>query len=95
MSHSAKRIDAVIFDLDDTILDWAGLNGNFGTVNQMHAGYLYDYLATADFPLPPKDDFLQIFRNTVIESWRVAKQTWVGVRFERVVVESLTAVNLY
>ena len=94
MSHSAKRIDAVIFDLDDTILDWAGLNGNFGTVNQMHAGYLYDYLATADFPLPPKDDFLQIFRNTVIEGWRVAKQTWAGVRFERVVVEALTAVNL-
>lgn len=94
MSHSARRIDAVIFDLDDTILDWAKLDGNFGTVNQMHAGYLYDYLATADFPLPPKDDFLQIFRNTVIESWRVAKQTWAGVRFERVVVESLTAVNL-
>lgn len=94
MSRSARRIDAVIFDLDDTILDWAKLDGNFGTVNQVHAGYLFDHLATAGFPLPTKDDFLQTFRNTVIESWRVAKQTWAGVRFERVVVGSLTAVGL-
>lgn len=94
MSRSHKCIDTVLFDLDDTILDWSQMEGTYGSINQGLAGNIYDYLAQEGFTLPEKQVFLNAYRDTIIESWRVAKQTWAGVNFSKALEQILTAVRL-
>lgn len=77
----AKRIKAVVFDMDDTLIDWSRQAVTGAEINQKHMGNVYLYLQERGFDLPQLDDFLLIFRDVLIASWNEAKKTWAGVAF--------------
>ena len=71
-------IKAVVFDLDDTLIDWSEQTmGNF-EINHTHMGNIHLYLEERDFVLPSLDEFLLVFRNCLITCWTEAKETWAG-----------------
>ncbi|MEM7113910.1 MAG: HAD family hydrolase [Chloroflexota bacterium] len=94
MSRSTKRIDTVLFDLDDTIIDWSTMEGTYGSINQKLAGNVYDHLQEEGHALPERDVFLRAYRDVIVENWRVAKETWAGVNFAKSLQKVFTAVNL-
>lgn len=70
------------------------MEGTFGSINQKLAVNIYEHLLEEGHAVPEKKIFLRAFSETIIESWRVAKQTWAGVNFARTLQQTFTAVNL-
>ncbi len=78
-----QRIKAVLFDMDDTLIDWSGLQGDINTIEANNLQNIYQHLTRQKHPLPPFDDFWHQFRKTTIDAWTEAKKSWAGVSFVR------------
>jgi putative hydrolase of the HAD superfamily len=80
-----QRIKAVLFDMDDTLIDWSGLQGDISTIELSHWQNVYYYLTDLGHPLPPFDNFWQQLYETMNSAWAEAKKSWAGVSFEQLV----------
>lgn len=94
MSRPNRRIEAVIFDLDDTLIDWSGQTASFGSIVRPHIDNLYAYFQAERHPLPDPDTFFDIYRAVVVAHWDEAKKTWSGVNFGEALLESFEAAGL-
>ncbi len=81
MIPSPKRILAVLFDLDDTLIDWSEQTGHYLDFTRPHLDNIYDYLNNQDHALPDRGIFYESYLSVLIEEWRIAKTTWTGVNF--------------
>lgn len=89
MSRLLSRVQAVIFDLDDTLLDWSQQNDWLSNISGPHIQNVYDYLAVNGNHLPTPEEFFQNYQDTIVNNWREAKKTWAGVNFKSVLVSCL------
>jgi putative hydrolase of the HAD superfamily len=89
-----QRIKAVLFDMDDTLIDWSGLQGDINTIELNHWQNVYHYLTDLKHPLPPFDNFWQQFRETMISAWAEAKKSWAGVSFVQLMQDFLQTCGL-
>ncbi len=89
-----QRIKAVLFDMDDTLIDWSGLQGDMTAVETEHMQNVYRYLAAAEYTLPPFDEFWNLFRSTLIQAWTEAKKEWAMISFAQVMQDFLLACGL-
>jgi putative hydrolase of the HAD superfamily len=55
---------------------------------------MYHYLATAGHPLPDREAFFQLYRETIVENWRQAKKTWASVNFAQSLRQLFAALKL-
>ncbi|MFQ5400969.1 MAG: HAD family hydrolase [Anaerolineae bacterium] len=94
MSRKNKRIEAVLFDLDDTILDWSNRSESWGDVAREHVGKVCEFLATEGHAVPDKDAFVARYQEIVVQSWDEAKKTWAAVRFRDVLHQTFDAFGL-
>ena len=78
-SREHHRIKAVLFDMDDTLIDWSGLQGDINVIELKHWQNVYNYLLELNCALPPFNDFWQQFREAMIDAWTEAKKSWAGV----------------
>ncbi len=92
--NNNKHIQAVLFDLDDTLLDWSGLTLNYKQVSRPHMNKVYDYLAADQHSLPPREHFLSCYIDTVISNWDEARKTWTGINFSNVLHDFFTRLEL-
>lgn len=91
---SRKRIQAVLFDLDDTLIDWSGLSEEFQVFTRPHLENLYDYLAKRGHSLPDRDAFTRRYVKTVVDHWAEARETWCAVNFGDVLQDFAGRLNL-
>lgn len=91
---SRRRINAILFDLDDTLIDWSGLRGDYRALMQPHLDNVYDYLAGEGHSLPERDLFYQRYITTVSEHWSEAKRTWQAVSMGCVLEDFLQGCEL-
>ena len=89
MFRPVRRIQAVIFDLDDTLLDWSQQTDWLSNISGPHIQNVYDYLATNGNSMPTPEELFQNYQKAIISNWREAKKTWAGVNFESVLVSCL------
>lgn len=94
MVRSNCRIQAVLFDLDDTLLDCSQQNDWLGSVCGVHIENVYDYLAAQGNSMPAREVLIQNYRNTIVNSWEEAKKTWAGVNFEAVLTQCFQTFGL-
>lgn len=94
MIPSPRRIQAVLFDLDDTLLDWSQQSDWINNVSGPHLENIYRYLASQGNCLPPPEVLFQTYQNVISDSWREAKKTWAGVNFEAVLTACFAASGL-
>lgn len=78
-----RRIQAVIFDMDDTLLDWSGQPDGLGTLTRPHLGRLMAYLREQGVDLPDEETFFAHYQEGIVAAWEEAKKTWAGVNFKR------------
>lgn len=89
MSRSQYRVQAVVFDLDDTLLDWSQQDDWLSNISGPHIQKVYDYLAANGKHLPTPEVLFQNYQDAIISSWQEAKKTWAGVNFESVLISCL------
>ncbi len=94
LSRPNKRIKAVLFDLDDTLLDWSKRDGEWQDISRYHINKVYDYLTTTGHLLPDKESFCQLYLETVSLSWNEAKKNWAGVGFANVLTDTFAGLGL-
>ncbi len=89
-----RRIQAILFDMDDTLIDWSGLTADFQVLMRPHLDNVYTYLAEQEFSLPDPDAFCDQYTKTVIAHWSEAKKTWYAVSFGHVLQDFLQTLQL-
>lgn len=92
--RAGARITAVIFDMDDTLIDWSGQEIFGAEIGQRHLRRAYTHLAGQGFDLPAPEDFFDSFGNILVRAWAEAKQTWAGVSLADVLAQTLAAAGL-
>ena len=75
-----QHIKAVLFDMDDTLIDWSKMEDNFATIETKHLKNVHRYL-TVGHTLPSFDDFRTHIRRKMSMAWTEAKKSWAGVSF--------------
>jgi putative hydrolase of the HAD superfamily len=63
-------LKAVLFDMDETLVDWSQREGDRVEVRRLHLQKLYDYLAEAGHELPDMDVFGQTYASILSTRWR-------------------------
>lgn len=89
-----KQIRAVIFDFDDTLIDWAGQEIHGAEIGRRHFRKVHAYLLAQGFALPEEDLFFEAFGELLVHLWNEAKKTWAGVSFEGALTQYFQTVGL-
>jgi putative hydrolase of the HAD superfamily len=70
-------IDAVIFDLDDTLIDWGGQSITWDQFFGPRTNAIHRHLSALNHNLPPVDEFYSIIDQATRTTWEEAKKTWI------------------
>ncbi len=89
-----EPVRAVLFDLDDTLLDWSARQGDLASISRPHVVRLYSFLAEMGHPLPDEETFYAVYQTAVTNAWTEAKKSWAGVNFARTLQTCFTALAL-
>ena len=84
-------LKAIIFDIDDTLLDWEPHEQDWFDYDREHLGIVYDYI-NALHPLPSCETFVELAQANTVERWTTGGQTLEAPNLGTVLVEGLLAV---
>ena len=68
---------AILFDLDDTLIDWAEVSDTYKEYIHPRVSRFHDFLTDKGYELPPVADFQSIHDQAIFDTWEEAKKTWV------------------
>jgi FMN phosphatase YigB (HAD superfamily) len=71
-------LQAVLFDLDDTLIDWSGFNKDYKALEETRFSPVYDYVVAAGVELPHIDELLLNFRDRAMAGWEHGRETMVA-----------------
>jgi putative hydrolase of the HAD superfamily len=77
VTTSRGRIEAVIFDLDDTLIDWGGQAITWEQFFGPRTHAIHRYLTECGHRLPPADEFYSIIDLATRNTWEEAKKSWI------------------
>lgn len=83
-------LKAVLFDLDDTLIDWSDFSGDYFALELPHFTQLRDYLTQAGHDLPPVNVMLDVFRIRAMYRWEVGRETMVAPQLLPILRNMLT-----
>lgn len=90
-----RRIDAVLFDLDDTLLDWSQPSLKWDEHLRPKVNNMYEKLLAAGYSLPEREAFFQLFQKQVRDTWETAKvSAWALPSFNQVLGRCLAECSL-
>lgn len=75
------RIEAVLFDFDDTLIDWSQQAHSGSEIYRRHMDNVYQHLQAQSVILPEREILFRCYQDTIIRAWEEAKKTWAGVSF--------------
>jgi HAD superfamily hydrolase (TIGR01662 family) len=71
---SSSPIKAVLFDMDDTLVDWSGFNTQWMEIDRRHMQFVYDFLVDAGCTLEASfEHLLTTYRENVMEGWATGR----------------------
>ncbi|MEO8397161.1 MAG: HAD family hydrolase [Chloroflexota bacterium] len=84
-------LKAVLFDLDDTLLDWSGFNHDWPALERQHLRLLFDYVGAEIQPIENFDAFCAEFGTRMADAWVLARSTMRAPNLGTVLVETTVA----
>ncbi len=87
-------LKAVLFDLDDTLLDWSGFNNNWPAMERKHLTGVFNYINREIQPLDDLDAYCAEFGNRMLSAWTAARTTMRAPNLGTVLVETSVAVGV-
>lgn len=87
-----SELKAVLFDLDDTLIDWSGFKADWAAVEQKHLRGVFDHVC-ATHPLKDFDAYVAEFRARVMAAWTAARTTLRAPNLGALLIESAVALG--
>jgi len=87
-------LDTVIFDFDDTLIDWSGCKTTWPELTITHLDPVIDYLLNEGYALPEKTAAHKQYYETIISAWDNARKTGVAVSVVNVFKQCLQLWNV-
>lgn len=84
-------LKAVLFDLDDTLLDWSGFSSDWATLEARHLENVVSYLRSEGHDLPDGQAFAAEFRNRSMTAWAAASTSLRAPHLGSILVECAVA----
>jgi FMN phosphatase YigB (HAD superfamily) len=89
----SPMLKAIIFDIDDTLLDWEPHEQDWFDYDREHLGIVYDYI-NALHPLPSCETFVELAQANTVERWTTGGQTLEAPNLGTVLVETLRTLGV-
>jgi putative hydrolase of the HAD superfamily len=89
-----QQVTAVLFDFDDTLIDWSQKKYSWEESSFINICNIHDYLTQTGHSLPSKEQFHHLYQSILKKSWERANVTWESVCFATVLQETFSACNL-
>ncbi len=93
MKEQKPVLKAVLFDMDDTLIDWSSLKTDWTTLEASLLGGVYEYLCAEVHPIETLDAYRAEFHNRSMAAWAAARVTQQAPNIGRVLVESAIALG--
>ncbi len=88
-------LGAVIFDLDDTLIDWSERQADWSALNRRTLRPIHEHLQRAGHPLPDLEQLVQMFTMRETQVWEAAcAPEWIAPRQIDILRETLEALSL-
>jgi HAD superfamily hydrolase (TIGR01509 family) len=84
-------LKAVLFDLDDTLLDWSGFKNNWSEIDRRHLRSLFDYVGAEIHPIENFDAYCAEYSTRMADAWSSARMTMRAPNLGTVLVETTVA----
>lgn len=72
-------LNTVIFDFDDTLIDWSDCKTTWPELMIGHLNPIVDYLVEQGYEMPEKTAVHKQYKNILIAAWATARETGVAV----------------
>ncbi|MCU0513695.1 MAG: HAD family hydrolase [Anaerolineae bacterium] len=83
-------LKAVLFDMDDTLIDWQGWSGDWQSVENRHLRQVYDFLAQAGRGLfAGYDTFREEYARRSRDAWAYARTTLKAPHLGHILMQTL------
>lgn len=87
-------IRAILFDLDETLIDWSDFRGNWWELEPLHLRNVYNYIA-GRYPVEfDSDKFVQEFARRSRLLWNAARDSLVSPHVGTLLVETASALGV-
>lgn len=86
-------LKAVIFDVDDTLIDWRGFNGDWSAAETRHLGGVFAYICE-QHPLDDFEAYVTEFRNHTLNAWVASRQDLRAPNMGNVLVQAAEALGV-
>lgn len=83
------QLKAVLFDLDDTLIDWSQFDGDYYSVELPHFQAVHTHLTGLGHTLPHVDVLLETFRDIAQADWESGRQTLIAPHLPRILANTL------
>ncbi len=92
--RSDKRIKAVLFDFDDTLITWEHAEYSWIEYNRPRWATIHDFFTADGHTLPNKDDFAHTIQLCMRRQWEEALPVWGSASFIDGLVEALAEMGV-
>ena len=72
-----RQIKAVIFDLDDTLIDWSNHEVGWDEYHYSRIEKVWEYLTEQGYSLPEKQALFQFMKDRIRKIWDDARGEWI------------------
>lgn len=95
MTAPRAGLQGVLFDLDDTLVDWSGFSGDWNAYEETHLRQTYDAVAQGVHPIAASfEAFAQEYRIRVRNAWATARGTLRSPHVGRILISTFKALGV-
>ncbi|MDX2137768.1 MAG: HAD family hydrolase [Chloroflexota bacterium] len=87
-------LKAVLFDLDDTLLDWSGFHGDWAQMEAKHLRNVFNWIANEIHPLDDYDAYAAEFHTRTRDVWASARMSLRAPNLGSVLIEAAVALGV-
>lgn len=84
-------LKAILFDLDDTLIDWSGFQGPWDTLEVGHVRLVFDYIRMEGHDLTDFDGFFGEYTRRIRDAWEGARSTLQAPHLGKILVKTASS----
>jgi putative hydrolase of the HAD superfamily len=86
--EALRTLKAVLFDLDDTLLDWSGVYLEWASYEYPFLRRVFDYICQEVYTLPDEQPFIDEFHQRTREGWDAGRSSFVAPHLGQILVRA-------